>query len=94
MSIIKVMVNGLPGNVAQIAARHILSDPRFELLPYAMTGPEILQSEHTMESMTLQLIRPDTKASKIEMIKATSGQFLSVDFTHPAAVNPKPAYPL
>ena len=88
MSIIKVMVNGLPGNVAQIAARHILADPRFELLPYSMTGPEIQQSEHAMESMTLQLIRPDTKASKIGMIKANSGQFLSVDFTHPSAVNP------
>ena len=53
MSIINVMVNGLPGNVAQIVARHILKDPRFELLPYSMTGPEIQASEYIIEAVSL-----------------------------------------
>jgi 4-hydroxy-tetrahydrodipicolinate reductase len=88
MSTIKTMVNGLPGNVAQIVARHIINDPRFELLPYSMTGPEIQQSEYTIESVCLELIRPDTKVAKIDAIKTRWGQFLSVDFTHPSAVNP------
>ena len=82
------MVNGLPGNVAQIVARHIFKDPRFELLPYSMTGPEIQESEHKIETLSLELIGSDNKASKINTIKEQHGSFLSVDFTHPSAVNP------
>jgi len=88
MNPIKTMVNGLPGNVAQIVARHIVRDPRFELLPYSMTGPEIQESEHKVESLSLELIGPDSRVSKINAIKAQQGPFLSVDFTHPSAVNP------
>jgi 4-hydroxy-tetrahydrodipicolinate reductase len=88
MNPIKVMVNGLPGNVAQIVARHILKDSRFELLPYSMTGSEIQEFRHTIETLSLELIHPDIKASKIGTIKEQQGPFLSVDFTHPSAVNP------
>ena len=88
MQPIKVMVNGLPGNVAQIVARHIAKDPRFELLPYSMTGPEIQESEHEIETLSLELIGPDSKVSQINTIKTRQGPFLSVDFTHPSAVNP------
>jgi 4-hydroxy-tetrahydrodipicolinate reductase len=88
MNPIKTMVNGLPGNVAQIVARHIFMDPRFELLPYSMTGPEIRESDHQIETLSLELVLPDTKAAKIETIRKQQGPFLSVDFTHPSAVNP------
>ena len=88
MKPIPTMVNGLPGNVAQIVARHIFKDPRFELLPYSMTGPEIQESEHKIETLSLELIGSDNKASKINTIKEQHGSFLSVDFTHPSAVNP------
>jgi 4-hydroxy-tetrahydrodipicolinate reductase len=88
MNPIKVMVNGLPGNVAQIVARHIIKDPRFELLPYSITGPEIQESEYKLETLSLGLIQPDTKMTRIDTIKSLQGQFLSVDFTHPSAVNP------
>ncbi len=88
MNPIKVMVNGLPGNVAQIVARHVLTDPRFELLPYSLTGPEIQQTAYAVENRSLQLIRPEMKGAKLDAIKAAQGPFLSVDFTHPSAVNP------
>ena len=88
MSTIKVMVNGLPGNVSQSVARHILKDPRFELLPYSMTGPEISESGCKIETFSLELIQPDNRTSRIDSIKSHQGQFLSVDFTHPSAVNP------
>jgi len=87
MNPIKVMVNGLPGNVAQIVARHILQDPRFELLPFSLTGPEIQESEHRLEALSLELIQSENRESKIAAIKAQQGEFLSVDFTHPSAVN-------
>ncbi len=88
MNPINVMVNGLPGNVAQIIARHLLNDPRFELLPYSLTGPEIQEPEYTVDNFSLELIRPDAREQKFIAIKADQGPFLSVDFTHPSAVNP------
>jgi 4-hydroxy-tetrahydrodipicolinate reductase len=88
MNPINVMVNGLPGNVAQIIARHILTDPRFELLPYSLTGPEIQEPEYTVDNFSLELIRPAAREQMIDAIKTDQGPFLSVDFTHPSAVNP------
>ena len=88
MNPIKTMINGLPGNVAQVVAGRILKDPRFELLPFSLTGPEIQQSEFTIGAVSLELIQPADKSSKIDAIKERRGRFLSVDFTHPSAVNP------
>jgi 4-hydroxy-tetrahydrodipicolinate reductase len=87
MNPIKVMVNGLPGNVARIVAHHIQKDPRFELLPYSLTGPEITDPECAIGPGPVALIGPAEKTSRIDDIKQHHGRFLSVDFTHPAAVN-------
>ena len=87
MKTIKVMVNGLPGNVSQIVARRILQDERFELVPSSLTGPEIQQSECQIENRIIELIRPDERASRIEEAIKSYGKFLSVDYTHPSAVN-------
>jgi len=38
MGAISVMINGLPGNVCKIIARHLLADDRFDLLPFSLTG--------------------------------------------------------
>jgi len=88
MNTIKTMVNGLPGNVARTVARHVLKDPRFELIPFSMTGPEIEDPECAVGEVGLKLIRPEDRAAAIDGIKARWGAFLSVDFTHPTAVNP------
>jgi 4-hydroxy-tetrahydrodipicolinate reductase len=82
------MVNGLPGNVARIVARYIAKDPGFELLPYSLTGPEIEEPQFTLDDRSLELIRPEIKEQRFEAIMADQGPFLSVDFTHPSAVNP------
>ena len=87
MNTIKVMVNGLPGNVSQIVARQILRDERFELMPCSLTGPEIQQSEFPVENLTLELIQPEKRAARIDELISSYGQFLSVDYTHPSAVN-------
>jgi 4-hydroxy-tetrahydrodipicolinate reductase len=88
MSTIKVMVNGIPGNVARMVAGHILKDDRFEWIPYSLTGPEIQESESTVDNISVKLIRPNQRKLQIEKIKQTYGEFLSVDYTHPSAVNP------
>jgi len=87
MKPINVMVNGLPGNVAQIVARHILQDSRFELMPFSLTGPEIQESEYRLDGLSLELIQSENRESSIAGIKAEQEEFLSVDFTHPSAVN-------
>lgn len=87
MDTIKVMVNGLPGNVCQLVAHQILQDERFELVPCSLTGPEIQQSEFLLENLIIELIQPDKRASQIVETIKSYGEFLSVDFTHPSAVN-------
>lgn len=87
MSTIKVMVNGLPGNLARKVAGYLLTDGRFELVPHSLTGPEIQESEYIIDGLSVKLIRADQRNSQIEQIKQSLGEFLSVDFTHPSAVN-------
>ena len=88
MDTIKVMVNGIPGNVARMVAGHILKDDRFEWVPYSLTGPEIQESESTVDNISVRLIQADQRKSQIANIKQAYGDFLSVDYTHPSAVNP------
>jgi 4-hydroxy-tetrahydrodipicolinate reductase len=87
MNPIKVMVNGLPGSVSQIVAAQIMKDERFELIPFSLTGPEIQQPDFQLESCTLGLIPPEKRKWHIEAIIKSHDGFLSVDFTHPTAVN-------
>jgi 4-hydroxy-tetrahydrodipicolinate reductase len=87
MNPIKVMVNGLPGNVSQVVAAQILKDERFELIPYSLTGPEIQEPEYSLEAITMKLIQPDARTSQIEEVIKSHRGFLSVDYTHPSAVN-------
>ena len=82
------MVNGLPGNVARTVAGYLLNDERFELIPHSLTGPEIRESEYIIDNISVKLIQADQRNSQIEPIKQSLGEFLSVDYTHPSAVNP------
>ena len=92
MSPIKVMVNGIPGNMAINVARHILADERFALVPISLTGPEIQASEHTLESIAIRLLQPEIRTGEIEAIVQAQGPFVSVDYTHPSAVNDNAAF--
>jgi len=83
----KVMVNGIPGDMAVTVARHILADSRFELVPYSLTGPEIEAGEHAADAISVSLFRPDAREQSIEEVVQKQGGFLSVDYTHPSAVN-------
>jgi 4-hydroxy-tetrahydrodipicolinate reductase len=87
MNKIKIMINGLPGNVAEIICRHTLKDPRFTLLPFSLTGPQITKDSHEVDGVTFTLIKPDDRAASIRQIVEDQGVFISVDYTHPTAVN-------
>jgi 4-hydroxy-tetrahydrodipicolinate reductase len=88
MDSIKVMVNGLPGRMADAVARHVLSDSRFALIPFSLTGPEISENETRIEDIAVRLVRPEDRDAALPKVKAVSPNFISVDYTHPSAVNP------
>ena len=87
MNRIKVMVNGLPGNMASNVVKHALDDDRLELVPASLTGPEITETETTIDSTTFTLIQPDVREEAIAAVKEKNSPFISVDFALPAAVN-------
>ncbi len=84
---IKIMINGLPGNVAALLVGHVQSGGRFDLLPFSLTGPEIENQNFVVDGFALELIRPDVRDRKIDRIIAKNGPFICLDFTHPSAVN-------
>jgi len=87
MNKIKIMVNGLPGNMASNVVRHALADGRFELIAQSLTGPEITQTETIVDSVSFSLILPKDRDQAISAIKEKEGSFLNVDFSLPPAVN-------
>ncbi len=89
---IHVMVNGMPGNMAVLVARHILADSRFNLIPYSLTGPEIPDSTWLVGSSVIALIRPKDRESMTERIRETKSEIIMIDYTHPTATHDNAAY--
>lgn len=87
MEPIPVIVNGLPGNVTTMIARHMSADGRFRLLPISLTGPEISQREHRVGQLVCRLVPPEAHAAALAETKAAHPELIAVDFTHPSAVN-------
>lgn len=87
MNRIKVMVNGLPGNMASNVAKHALKDDRFELIPRSLTGPEITKTETTIDATVFTLIQPQNRDQALAAIKKNGSPFISVDYALPEAVN-------
>ncbi|MFO7494408.1 MAG: dihydrodipicolinate reductase [Desulfobacterales bacterium] len=82
-----LMINGLPGNMTACVVRHALADARFRVVPFSLTGPEISATETSIDEFRVALIHPDRRQAEIQPVIAAFGPFISVDFTHPAAVN-------
>jgi 4-hydroxy-tetrahydrodipicolinate reductase len=87
MQPIRVMVNGIPGNVARTVAGHAVRAQDLEILPVSLTGPEIQTTEIEIEKTPFRLIRPHERDAAIAALKAEFPAFISVDYTHPEAVN-------
>jgi 4-hydroxy-tetrahydrodipicolinate reductase len=84
---ISLMVNGLPGDMAGVVARHVADDERFLLLPYSLTGPEIEIDSVTVGSTTVELVGPDQKDAAVPAIRQVAETPICLDYTHPSAVN-------
>ena len=92
MQPIATMINGLPGNVASIIAAHALQDDRITLLPYSLTGPEIETEQCTIAGTVIELVRPDQRDARMDDLMKAHGSFITVDYTHPTAVNANAAF--
>lgn len=86
MKKIKVMVNGMPGNMAVGVAAHVLADARFDLIPYSLTGPDIDLSAFTVAGVEVTLIHPGGRYDAIKTVITATPPFITVDYTHPTAV--------
>jgi 4-hydroxy-tetrahydrodipicolinate reductase len=86
MSGIKIMVNGLPGNMAATVARHAVQDGRFELIPWSFTGPEVPETRFEVGKAVIRLISPAERDDVIPELRKAEGEFISIDYTHPSAV--------
>jgi 4-hydroxy-tetrahydrodipicolinate reductase len=82
-----MMMNGLPGKVATTIASHAVKAAGIELLPFSLTGPEISDQALHLDDATITLVKPDRREALVTELKATQDAFISVDFTHPSAVN-------
>jgi 4-hydroxy-tetrahydrodipicolinate reductase len=87
MNPITVMINGLPGHVAEVIAAHFVNNPRFRVLPFALTGPEIQIGHCRIGTLAVELIKPEQREEKIAAIQSTEASFICIDYTHPSAVN-------
>jgi 4-hydroxy-tetrahydrodipicolinate reductase len=87
MEPVRIMINGLPGNMAQVIARQAMADERLEVLPVSMTGPYIDAASCEIEGTVFQLIPPDEREQKVGALKAAHAPFICADFTHPSGVN-------
>lgn len=87
MNHVKIMVNGLPGDMAATIAVQGMIDQRFEIIPYSLTGPEITDADCNIRDQAIRLIKPDQAEAMIDGIKTEFSPFISIDFTHPSAVN-------
>ena len=87
MAPIRVMVNGIPGNMAARVASHAIKDDRFQLIPQSLTGPEISETEYRLGPVELTLLHPETRDAEIAETITRQGPFICVDYTHPSAVN-------
>jgi 4-hydroxy-tetrahydrodipicolinate reductase len=87
----KLMVNGLPGNMAQTVLSAALRRG-VEVIPYSLTGADVAQTTMNHENMEFALVSPEGRDREIENIREEWGPFISVDYTHPSAVNDNAAF--
>ncbi len=89
---INIMINGLPGNMAANIAKHAMTDDRFRVIPYTLTGPEITESEFTLGAQTIRFLQPENRERTVVEILRSEKQFICIDYTHPSAVNRNAAF--
>ena len=82
-----IMINGLPGNVAATMAQAAVADQRFEMIPYSLTGPGIVDDFARVKDVRISLVKPEKRDETITDICKKFPALIAIDYTHPSAVN-------
>jgi len=87
MTPIKILINGLPGNMARQIVEQAMASDEFDVVRYSLTGPDIEEREITINKHVFSLIPPNEKNQFLEKNKNTISSAIVIDYTHPSAVN-------
>ncbi|VVS93958.1 dihydrodipicolinate reductase C-terminal domain-containing protein [Desulfoluna spongiiphila] len=91
MTTTHIMINGVPGKVATTILAHAINDERFTVVPYSLTGPDTEKSVR-VNGTDITLVSPEERSAVLKTIKETYGPFVTVDYTHPSAVDANVAF--
>ncbi|VFQ44304.1 dihydrodipicolinate reductase C-terminal domain-containing protein [Desulfoluna butyratoxydans] len=91
MTTTHIMINGVPGKVATTILAHAIDDERFTVLPYSFTGPDTDKSIRVKET-EITLVSPDERQEALAEIRKRCDSFITVDYTHPSAVDANVAF--
>ncbi len=84
---IPIMVNGLPGKMAEGVVERAIADSRFRVAPLSLTGPDIADPDCVVGGLRFRLIRPEDRRAALVAGEMPDEECVMVDFTHPSAVN-------
>jgi 4-hydroxy-tetrahydrodipicolinate reductase len=87
----KVMVNGMPGNMGLEVGMAVLRQG-LELLPWSLTAEQTEDPSCLIGDKKINLVRPSQREEVLLEIVQKFGSFISVDYTHPSAVNQNAAF--
>jgi len=79
---IKILVVGLPGNMATTFTKHALIEKEIEVINFSITGNDIEEKEYDIEDRTFHLINANDKV-KIDELFEDYKPTLVVDYTEP-----------
>lgn len=87
----QILVNGLPGNVAQQVVA-VAKERNIELVPFSFTGPDTAETEISIEGQTFRLLKPQEREELVQWDGFEPSRLVVVDYTHPTAVNDNARY--
>ena len=87
MGAIKIIINGLPGKMAQLVTEVAMNDNRLEVIPFSLTGPEIEEESFIVKNKKIALIKPDQRSNFLSTNNKLITSTIAVDYTHPTAVD-------
>ncbi len=84
----KIMINGLPGNMARIVAEQAFVNPDFAVIPFSLSSERNAGRKYLInDSLSVKLIPPTKLVKTLCELKEKENFFIIIDFVIPAAVN-------
>ena len=82
---VKILVVGLPGNMATTFTKHALKEKGIDVINFSITGSDIDEEDYEVDGRIFHLIKADDKAEIDKLFEAYMPEIV-VDYTEPSAV--------